>query len=99
MYPGALGYEVEVRTLDSLSQNLRLDEARTIVVKIDVEGFEDKVLKGALETLKRFKPFLSIDIHNHPGREDMTDGACMAILSPLGYWFERRGHVLLASVR
>jgi len=99
LYPGAVGYEVEVRTLDSLSEPLRLCEATTIVAKIDVEGFEEKVLKGALKTLERFKPFLSIDIHNHPGRLDMTDEACIAILSPLGYQFERVGHVLLASAR
>ena len=78
---------------------MRFGEANTIVVKIDVEGFEDKVLKGAPKTLERFKPFLSIDIHNHPGRLDMTDEACMAILSPLGYQFERMGHVLLATAR
>jgi FkbM family methyltransferase len=88
LYPGAVGYEVE---------QLQLDEATTIVAKIDVEGFEDKVLKGGQKTLKRHKPFLSIDIHNHPGRLDMTDAACMAILRPLGYQFARMGHVLLAS--
>lgn len=98
LYPDAVEYQVEVRTLDSLSEQLQLDNAATIVTKIDVEGFEDKVLKGALLTLERYKPFLSIDIHNHPGRPDMTDKACMAILSPLGYRFERMGHVLLASV-
>ena len=65
-------------------------------MKIDVEGFEEKVLTGALKSLERFKPFLSIDIHNHPGRPDMTDDACVAILGPLGYQFERMGHVLLA---
>lgn len=99
LYPGAVGYEVEVRTLDLLSEQLQLGEATTIVAKIDVEGFEDKVLKGGQETLRRHKPFLSIDIHNHPGRLDMTDEACMAILKPLGYQFERMGHVLLASAR
>jgi FkbM family methyltransferase len=99
LYPGAVGYDVEVRTLDSLSEQLRLREATTIVAKIDVEGFEAKVLKGALKILERFKPFLSIDIHNHPGRLDPTDEACMAILRPLGYQFERLGHVLLASAR
>ena len=97
LYPGAVRYDVEVRTLDSLAEQLHFDESTRIVAKIDVEGFEDKVLKGGQETLTRHKPFLSIDIHNHPGRLDMTDEACMAILRPLGYQFERVGHVLLAS--
>lgn len=32
------------------------------VIKIDVEGFELRVLKGAAETLKKFKPILIIEI-------------------------------------
>jgi hypothetical protein len=35
------------------------------LVKIDVEGHEMEVLKGAAETLKRCKPlFIQIEIHN-----------------------------------
>ena len=34
-------------------------------VKIDVEGYEEKVLKGAKETLKKYKPLMFLEIHGH----------------------------------
>ena len=95
VYPEQKFYPVDVTTVDQLREELDFASARNIVVKIDVEGFEDKVLMGALETLRRFKPFLSIDIHPHPGTSTMTDTACQEILSGLGYRLERIGHVML----
>ena len=95
VYPGQLSYPVDVTTVDQLHEELGFASAQNIVAKIDVEGFEDKVLMGALETLRRFKPFLSIDIHPRPGTDTMTDSACQAILSGLGYRLERMAHVML----
>ena len=34
-------------------------------VKIDVEGYEEKVLKGAKEMLKKYKPLMFLEIHGH----------------------------------
>jgi FkbM family methyltransferase len=34
-------------------------------IKIDVEGAEEMVLKGALELLKNAKPYLMIEVHSH----------------------------------
>ena len=95
VYPEQIFYPVDVTTVDQLNEEIGFADAQNIVVKIDVEGFEDKVLTGALDTLKRFKPFLSIDIHPHPGTDIMTDSVCQAILSELGYRLERAGHVML----
>ena len=95
-YEGQLSFNVDVTTLDAQIEALEFTKAKNIVIKIDVEGFEDKVLLGAHETLTRFKPFLSIDIHNHPGKLELTDTACIEILSRYGYSFERSGHVVLA---
>jgi len=50
--------EVKMKTLDSFN----LKNIGTI--KIDTEGFELHVLKGAVETLKREKPRLILEIHN-----------------------------------
>ncbi|WP_420407923.1 FkbM family methyltransferase [Hoeflea sp.] len=98
-FPGQIKYDVEVTTLDALEKELDYAGAGKLVIKIDVEGFEDKVLLGAMETIKRYKPFLSIDIHLHPGKDIMTDAACREILAPLGYDIERSGHVMIARPR
>lgn len=47
--------EVHVKTLDSL----QLDNVG--FMKIDVEGFEEKVLRGAVETIKRCRPTMYIE--------------------------------------
>jgi FkbM family methyltransferase len=49
------GVNVEVRTLDSYNfENVSL-------IKIDVEGFEEEVLRGAIETIRRCKPILYLE--------------------------------------
>ena len=45
---------VEMTTLDILVKQLGLK--RLDLVKIDVEGFELDILKGAIETIKTFNP-------------------------------------------
>lgn len=45
-------------TIDSLNLD-RLD-----FLKIDAEGFEHKILKGAIETIKRLKPVILVEIVN-----------------------------------
>jgi FkbM family methyltransferase len=46
--PGALKHTIELKTLDDLLGNEKVD-----FMKIDVEGFELTVLKGAIETIKQ----------------------------------------------
>jgi FkbM family methyltransferase len=60
--PGVNNAAVTRRTItvDSLVAELNLKPS---VIKIDVEGFEDLVLKGAVETLKQYRPTLFIEFH------------------------------------
>lgn len=55
---------VKVQTLDSL------DLTGIDLLKIDVEGFEERVLRGGIETLRRERPGLIVEIEDrhHPGR-------------------------------
>ncbi len=67
-------------TIDAVAERLRLQPD---VLKIDVEGAELSVLKGALDTLRKSRPIILIEIHS----EELL-AACIAFLGPLGYEFE-----------
>jgi FkbM family methyltransferase len=60
--------EIEVRTLDSFAlRDLSL-------IKIDVEGHELEVLRGARETLRRERPAMMIEIEQrHHGEREIRD--------------------------
>jgi FkbM family methyltransferase len=53
----ATGFEVDVKTLDEVIQN----DFQPKMIKVDVEGFEFQVLKGATNTIKNCKPILIIE--------------------------------------
>jgi FkbM family methyltransferase len=71
---GNRGIIVDVKTLDSYNfENVG-------VMKIDVEGFEEKVLRGAIETIKRCKPIIYLEADR---KEKLLSLA--ALLDELGY--------------
>ncbi len=53
-------YTVRGRPIDDVVRELKL--ARVDAIKIDVEGAEVMVLRGALETLKRFHPKIVVEV-------------------------------------
>jgi FkbM family methyltransferase len=55
------GEVIDVVTLDGLGL------PRFSILKIDVEGMELSVLKGARETIRRFRPRLFIEVHSFTG--------------------------------
>lgn len=55
-------------------------------VKIDVEGHEAAVLRGARDTLNRFAPLLFLELHNDRVRFASADPtSCLTQLDELGY--------------
>ena len=69
--------KVEMRTLDSLvSVELPIPD----VIKIDVEGEEEKVLCGSMKTLSEFRPIILCDYN-----DDNTLSILAGILLPLEY--------------
>lgn len=61
--PGEDGGElVPVATLDSLIESSKIDIERLDFIKIDVQSFEIFVLLGAVNTIKRFKPKIFLEI-------------------------------------
>lgn len=61
------GEAVEVRTLDSQP----LDQCQFI--KIDAEGMENEVLKGAGESLSRFQPILYVENDRHERSSELIE--------------------------
>ena len=57
----SVGERVRVTTLDRVVEDERLP--RVDVVKIDVEGAEVEVLRGARRTLERFRPLLLVELN------------------------------------
>ena len=69
------------RAVDSLVAERH---ARVAVIKIDVEGAEGLVLKGAFGVLRTQAPALVVEIHN-----DAAGAACDAVLRDAGYTIHR----------
>jgi FkbM family methyltransferase len=72
------GERVEVSTLDS--QLAERAVRRVALIKIDVEGGELEVLKGAQQTLATHRPLLCIEAHTYAHLRD-----ALLLLSRLGY--------------
>jgi len=99
--PELASKEIEVRVVTLDEDALPAIAGAPVVVKIDVEGFEGEVLKGAERLIAARRPFFSIDIHRHPFGDGATttEGEVRSLLEPKGYAAEMMGHVLLASPR
>jgi FkbM family methyltransferase len=70
---------IRVKALDSV-----IDESETVrLIKIDVEGHEEKVLIGAEQTIRRNRPIILFEQH----KEDFRDGSTPSIdlLKSYGY--------------
>lgn len=69
--------KVEMRTLDSL---VPVELPIPDLIKIDVEGEEEKVLRGSLKILSKFRPIVLCDYN-----DDKTLSILAGILPPLEY--------------
>lgn len=81
---GRASFSVRGRRLDDVVQELSL--ARIDVIKIDVEGAETLVLRGALGTLRRYRPVLIIELmpQNLKGMGTSLEEV-LATLTDVGY--------------
>lgn len=83
-FGGASERAIDVRTLDGFVRDGRI--ARVDLVKIDVEGAELRVCRGAEETLTRFRPVVVCEVEDRHTRK-YGHGADEVLA-----WFEGHGY-------
>jgi len=75
------GTDVVVTTLD-----LMLDQVSPVgAIKIDVEGHEVEVLKGATETIERFRPVVAIEQRNDEFADGQAETPAIRLLHSMNY--------------
>jgi FkbM family methyltransferase len=74
---------VEVTTIDSALEPLGVKYSDSLIMKIDVEGFGLRVLRGVLKTIERFRPFILFEVHRTFDEEDEI--YALKMLKDLGY--------------
>ncbi|HSA05964.1 MAG TPA: FkbM family methyltransferase [Candidatus Gastranaerophilales bacterium] len=55
--------KIKITTIDKFVQDNNLNPG---LIKMDIEGYELEAVKGALETIKKFKPLIIISVYHHP---------------------------------
>jgi FkbM family methyltransferase len=72
--------KVLTKTLDSFNLN-RIDG-----MKIDVEGYESQVIKGAIQTISSYKPWLVVELNNSFHKiQNITQWEVYRMLADIGY--------------
>lgn len=79
---GSLSEEIQITTLDKFSKAIN---ERISFIKIDTEGYEPQVLKGAKELISRHKPIIYIELG---GDHQESSEEALQILKELDYYCE-----------
>lgn len=89
---------IKITTLDDFVQNNCIEVG---LIKVDIEGFEQEFLKGAINTIKTQKPTLILSIYHYaddffkikPMIESLNIGYNLRVIKPIGSGI--RGEIVL----
>jgi FkbM family methyltransferase len=70
---------IQAITIDSLKLSV------CDLIHLDVEGYEGKVLTGAIETIRKLKPVIALEMKGHGERYGWSDDRLNSFLNSLGY--------------
>ncbi len=87
---------IEVDTIDNIIAEKKI--SKPDIIKIDVEGYELKVLKGAEKTLQKYKPILFIELDDENLKEQHSSALSLVqYLDGLGYTISNASKNILIS--
>lgn len=66
-------YKVEIRTFDSVYQSLGITKADRILFKLDVEGMEPEVLRGAEKFIHEYPDITFVMEDKHSGKDSIKN--------------------------
>jgi len=69
--------QVALTTIDKIVASISLDQVDFI--KLDIEGAESNALRGAAETIKRFKPRISVAAYHRPEDPKLINEAILKV--------------------
>lgn len=70
-YQGFSTYRVKVETIDNIIK--KSPQLKPDIIKLDVEGAEAQVLKGGINTLKKYHPYILIEVHNIQAMKEVVE--------------------------
>ena len=78
--PSSIGKgTIPLKTLDSYNYE------NVDMIKIDVEGYEEEILAGAMNTILKNKPVIVVEQQKHEYKDAITDKPSIKILESWGY--------------
>ena len=93
---------VSFKTLDDVISSGAYDKSEIKLLKVDVEGFDTIVLRGAVDTIQKHKPVLFFE-YNRENMKAINEDGLSTVLSFLGYgynkitFFDHKGSLVLAT--
>lgn len=86
--PGFVKVKVQTETLDNLGNELNLPENAKVIIKMDVEGWELNVMKGAQNFFEKYSPLMMIEFNDENFlRNDYCGKDLVLYLKSLGFDF------------
>jgi len=81
--------KVKTMTIDNFVKEEKID--RVDFIKIDTEGFEKEIIKGAEKTIKEFKPRLAIAAYHFPDDKKAIPELVLSIRDDYNYKLINKG--------
>ncbi len=84
---GLVQITVPVTTIDELAKSV---DNPVFFIKIDAESFEEKIIRGGRETIRKFHPLILLEFNNMQQQKEINDFMNTICKYHIGYWNFRK---------